>query len=79
MSEHVNCGGTLVYSHKKKTKAGNKTITKNMHKCSKCGAMINVILMQSYEEMVLSGQIRVSKQEYYRIKNMHCRDTVQGS
>jgi len=71
MKEHVNCGGKLVFSHTEKTKIKRKIITKQMHECQKCGALINVIECPSFEEYVLSGRIRVSKAEYHAIKNQY--------
>jgi hypothetical protein len=73
MSTHTRCGGELIFSRAETVKAGKNTIQKNLHRCDKCGALINIILMPSYEEYVLNGAIRVQKQEYIAIRDRYNR------
>lgn len=50
-------------------KAIIKQITKSMFRCDKCSELINVVICPSWEDFVLSGKIRVTKAEYWKIKN----------
>jgi len=67
--EHVNCGGELKFSHTKKVKLkhSGQIIRQQMYECQKCGQLVNVIDLPSYEQYVMMGQIRVTKQEYKAI------------
>jgi len=49
MSDHINCGGNLVYHHSE----GNKTI----FLCHKCKRLVNVVQGFSYNEYVDKGFI----------------------
>ncbi|MFP4017789.1 MAG: hypothetical protein ACLFUH_00925 [Bacteroidales bacterium] len=79
--QHVGCGGYLDFHHVdsiiKKNRRGKVikdrrgkpvTIDKTYFKCSKCGKLVNCIIWQSYEELVMTRQLWVSKPEYLRIK-----------
>ncbi len=79
---HIACGGYLEYEadelvnvviNKRAVKFGAKaiikTITKHLFRCDKCDGLVNVVSCPSYEDYVLNGKIRVSKAEYWRIKN----------
>ena len=63
------CGGTMVFSHTDKS----GRIPKHYYKCQKCGFVANIITWSSYDELVLSGQIRVSKEKYRYIKEKYRR------
>lgn len=73
MRKHVTCGGELKFSHTKQTrlKHSNKTIRKQMYECQRCGQLINVVDLPSYEQYVLMGQIRINKKEYHAIKKQY--------
>lgn len=79
---HIGCGGSLTFEKEQRVnfilnkkaverfgaKAIIKPITKNLYRCDKCNDLVNVITCPSYEEFVLRGKIRVSKEEYWKIK-----------
>lgn len=78
---HIGCGGNLTYEKmetvdvtvnkrdfRNGAKAIVKQISKNFYKCDKCEELVNVISCPSYEDFVMSGKIRVSSAEYWRIK-----------
>ena len=85
LRKHISCGGKLNFAETKLTtiivnkkaveKYGNKAIikqfNKDYYKCDKCGALINIITLPSWEQYVLMGKIRVSTQEYWGIKNAY--------
>jgi len=66
---HASCGGELVFHHTEKTPRGKKYY----YKCQRCGQIVNCILWASYDELVMRGQIRVSKEEYRYIKEKYRR------
>lgn len=79
---HIGCGGNLEYEKMEivnvtvnkrdvrvsGAKAIIKQISKNLYRCDKCNDLVNVVSCPSYEDFVMSGKIRVSPQEYWRIK-----------
>jgi len=78
MSQHADkmCLGELEFSHNEtqviETKSGKQIPrTRRIHKCSKCGQIMNVIICPSFEDYVLNGEIRVTYNEYQRIKKAY--------
>lgn len=82
---HLGCGGKLNFAETKTVtvtvnkkavekyhaKAIIKQFNKDFYKCDKCENFINVVILPSWEKYVLMGKIRISKQEYWRIKEEH--------
>jgi len=82
---HLSCGGTLNFTETKivtvvvnkravdkyNEKAIIKQFNKDFYKCDKCKNPINVIIFPSWEQYVLMGKIRISKQEYWKLKNAY--------
>ena len=80
---HIGCGGNLTFEKEVRenkvlnqravdkfgAKAKIRSINKQMHRCDKCRALINVITCPSWEEYVLRGQIRVPFHILRRIRN----------
>jgi len=58
---HIGCGGDLSFHHKEDRKT--------FFQCSKCGQLVNCAVCPSYNQYVLSGRVRVTREEYERIKN----------
>lgn len=58
---HINCGGALFFDHKEDRKT--------FFKCRKCKTLVNIAICPSYNQYVLSGRIKVSPEEYDRIKD----------
>jgi len=54
-----------------------KQITKSLFRCDKCNELINIVTCPSWEDFVLRGRIRVTKQEYWRIKTDRKRGAVR--
>jgi len=79
---HLGCSGKLTFVETKivtivtnkkavdkyNARAKIKQLNKDFYKCNKCNNLINVIIFPSWEGYVLMGKIRISKQEYWRIK-----------
>jgi len=82
---HIGCNGQLTYAKtiietivlnkkavdKFHAKAKIKQIEKEYYICDKCKALVNIISFPSYEQYVLMGKIRVTKQEYLRLKEKY--------
>ncbi len=80
--KHIGCGGDLTFEkevvenkilnkravEKFGAKAKIKQVTKNMFRCNKCRELVNVVTCPSWEQFVLWGKIRVSKKQYWEIK-----------
>jgi hypothetical protein len=77
LSEHIHCGGQLHYDHLAliivTDKHDNyiKEFYKEFWLCDKCEEYIHIIRWASYDELVLNGALRVSKEKYWRIKNYY--------
>lgn len=79
---HLGCGGKLNFAETKietivinkkavdryNAKAVIKQFNKDFYKCDKCERLVNVIIFPNWEKYVLMGKIRISKQEYWRIR-----------
>lgn len=88
---HIGCGGVLTFEKEvvenvtvnaravKKFNARPiiKQLTKSMHRCDKCHDLVNVISCPSWEDFVLRGKIRVSKEVYWKLKNDRKRGAVR--
>jgi hypothetical protein len=59
--QHVKCGGDLEFHHKEDRKT--------FYLCNKCEQSVNCALCPSYNQYVLSGRVRVTREEYHRIKS----------
>ena len=82
---HIGCGGelnfaetkieTVIVNKKAVEKYGDKAIikqfNKDFYKCNKCKSFTNVIILPSWEQYVLKGDIRVTTQLYWKIKNAY--------
>jgi len=82
---HIGCGGKLNFAETKietvivnkkavekfNARAIIKQFNKDFYICSKCKKRTNVIIFPSWEQYVLMGKIRISKQEYWGIKNAY--------
>lgn len=83
--QHIGCGGELKFVETKlvtivtnkravekfNAKAKIKQFNKDFYMCNKCKSLINIIIFPSWEQYVLMGKIRISTQEYWRIKEAH--------
>ena len=72
------CMGLLEFSHYENepikdylTKKTIKVLRKSVFRCSKCGDLVSVVLMPSYEQYVLMRKIKVSDEEFERLGNKY--------
>ena len=79
---HIGCGGELKFIETKlvtvitnkravekyDARAKIKQFNKDFYMCNKCENLVNVIILPSWEQYVLMGKIRISKQEYWEIR-----------
>jgi len=82
---HLGCGGKLNFAETKvvtlvvnkkavekyNAKSVIKQLNKDFYKCDKCENFVNVIIFPSWEQYVLMGKIRISKQAYWKLKDEH--------
>jgi len=90
---HIGCGGKLnfaetkivtVITNKKAVEKYNarakiKQLNKDFYKCDKCENFVNIVTFPSWEEYVLMGKIRVSTQEYWKIKEAHRKELLHDT
>ena len=65
------CMGNLVFSHHENILISNKVIEKSFFRCSKCGDIVSVIIMPSYEQYILMRRIKVSDKEFERVRDRY--------